>query len=211
MESRNKPTLADQVKALRARAGMTLKDMSKRTGIPVSTLSKVEHGALTLTYDKLLQLSERMGIPISELFAEQGGTSDRVTARRSVGTVTNALQVETPNYDYFYLCTELRQKRMVPIITRIRAKSVEEFGELVQHAGEEFIYVLNGSVHVHTEFYDPLTLRTGESVYIDSNMGHAYLAAEDCDEAVILAVCASSDKALMESLMGLHDMKEPGI
>jgi len=36
--------------------------MSGRTDIPVSTLSKVEHDRLTLTYDKLVQLSQRLNI-----------------------------------------------------------------------------------------------------------------------------------------------------
>ncbi len=47
--------------------------MSEKSRIPLSTLSKVEHDRLTLTYDKLYQVSQRLGIPISELFAESGG------------------------------------------------------------------------------------------------------------------------------------------
>ena len=70
--------------------------------------------------------------------------------------MADAVRVETPNYDYYYLCTELRQKRMVPILTRIRAKSLEEFGDLVSHSGEEYIHVLEGTIVVHTEFYDPV-------------------------------------------------------
>ena len=46
--------------------------MSERIDIPVSTLSKVEHDRLTLTYDKLLQLSQRLNIRMSELFADPG-------------------------------------------------------------------------------------------------------------------------------------------
>jgi hypothetical protein len=93
---------------------------------------------------------------------------------------------------------------MIPVLTRIRAKSVGEFGELVHHSGEEYIYVLEGRVEIHTEFYDPLVLEAGESIYIDSNMGHAYVAAEGCDEATVLGVCSSADEGLMESLMELH-------
>ena len=51
------PSLGGLLRALRARRGWTLKQMSDLTGIPVSTLSKVEHDRLTLTYDKLLQFS----------------------------------------------------------------------------------------------------------------------------------------------------------
>ena len=179
--------------------------MSERSGIPVSTLSKVEHDRLTLTYDKLLQLSRRLNIRMSELFAENYAANEvQVTARRSIGMLDRSVRVKTPNYDYYYLCTELRRKRMIPIITRIRAKSVEAFGELVRHAGEEFVYVVAGRVIVHTEFYDPVTLEEGESIYIDSNMGHAYLTGDGCDEAVVLGVCSSAEDGLMDSLMNLH-------
>ena len=65
----DRPTLGLLLRDLRARKGWTLKEMSERTGIPVSTLSKVEHDRLTLTYDKLLQVSEGLKIPLAELFA----------------------------------------------------------------------------------------------------------------------------------------------
>ncbi len=199
------PTLGGLLRSLRSRNGWTLKEMSQRTSIPVSTLSKVEHDRLTLTYDKLVQLSQRLNIRISELFAEPTGTVESaVTARRSIGRTDDAVRVNTKNYDYFYLCPELRKKRMIPILTRIRAKSAQEFGALVNHSGEEYIYVLEGGVKVLTEFYDPVVLNVGESIYIDSNMGHAYVTAEGCDEATVLGVCSSPDESLLDSLLSLH-------
>jgi transcriptional regulator with XRE-family HTH domain len=199
------PTLGSLVRSLRSRNGWTLKEMSERTSIPVSTLSKVEHDRLTLTYDKLVQLSQRLNIRISELFADPAATLEpAVTARRSIGITEDAVRVNTKNYDYFYLCPELRRKRMIPILTRIRAKSAQEFGELVRHSGEEYIYVLEGGIKVLTEFYDPVVLAVGESIYIDSNMGHAYVTAEGCEEATVLGVCSSTEESLMDSLMSLH-------
>lgn len=199
------PTIGGLLRSLRAGNGWTLKEMSKRCGIPLSTLSKVEHDRLTLTYDKLLQLSQRLNIPMSELFTQQGAAAEpAVTARRSIGRIEDAIRVNTPNYDYYYMCPELRRKRMIPVLTRVRAKSLDEFGALVHHSGEEYIHVLEGSVAVHTEFYDPIVLKVGESVYIDSNMGHAYLAADGCEQALLLGVCSSADDQLMESLLTLH-------
>lgn len=210
--TRERPTLGTLLKNLRLRRGWTLREMSERTEIPLSTLSKVEHDRLTLTYDKLLRLSQRLNMRLSELFAEpEGNAEPAVTARRSIGRVDEAVRIETRNYDYYYLCTELRKKRMIPIVTRIRARSVEDFGELVQHSGEEFIYVLEGRVMVHTEFYDPVTLNKGESIYIDSNMGHAYVVAEGLDEALLLGVCSSADERLMDSLLNRHPEAERGV
>src|SRR5690606_11067941 len=199
------PTIGTLLRSVRTSRGWTLKQMSEQSGIPLSTLSKVEHDRLTLTYDKLLQLSQRLQLRMSELFAEQDGEPEpAVTARRSIGRVEDAIRVTTPNYDYYYLCPELRRKRMIPVLTRVYAKSIEEFGELVRHSGEEYIHVLEGRMEVHTEFYDPMVLEAGESVYIDSNMGHAYIAAKGCDEVLLLGVCSSSDDQLLESLMTLH-------
>jgi transcriptional regulator with XRE-family HTH domain len=201
----SQPTLGKLMRALRNRNGWTLREMSDRSGIPVSTLSKVEHDRLTLTYDKLQQLSQRLGIRMSELFAETAdGPEAAVTARRSIGRLDRAIQVTTPNYDYHYLCPELRRKRMIPILTNIRARTAEAFGDLVRHSGEEYVHVLKGRIEVHTEFYDPVVLEEGESIYIDSQMGHAYVVAEGCEEATVLGICSSADESLMSSLMSLH-------
>ncbi len=63
---------------------------------------------------------------MSELFAEPVEDAVQlVTARRSLGEMDTSVRVETPNYDYYYLCTELRRKRIIPVITKIRGKSGE--------------------------------------------------------------------------------------
>lgn len=201
-----KPTLGVVVRTLRQRNKWTLKEMSERTGIPFSTLSKVENDRLTLTYDKLLQLAERLNMRMSDLFAEPqpleaapGGL-----ARRSVGSAESGLRVETPNYDYTYLCTELRKKRMIPVLTRIRAHSVSEFGQLVRHSGEEWAYVLEGRIVVHTEFYDPVTLDVGQIIYLDSGMGHAYVVAEGFDDALMIGSCSSAQEDHLDELLNAH-------
>ncbi len=178
--------------------------MSRRTGIPFSTLSKVEHDRLTLTYDKLQQLGERLGLRMSELFAEPEQENPTITARRSVGTLENAVRINTKNYDYYYLCTELRHKRIVPVYAKVRARSVGEFGRLVQHSGEEWIYVVEGRVEIHTEFYDKLCLAAGQSVYMDSSMGHAIVVGEGCTEATVIGVCSSAQEDHLRELIDAH-------
>ena len=95
---------------------------------------------------------------------------------------------------------------MIPILTRIRAKSLSEFGDLVRHSGEEYIHVLEGhDRRPHRILRSGRRSRPAKAIYIDSNMGHAYVAAEDCDEALVLGVCSSDDEALMSSLMHIHE------
>src|SRR5260370_14754114 len=92
-------TLGSLLRSLRSRKGWTLKEMSQRTSIPVSTLSKVEHDRLTLTYDKLVQLSQRLNIRISELFADPSvAVEPAVTARRRIGITEHAVRLNAQNY-----------------------------------------------------------------------------------------------------------------
>jgi len=212
--SSERSTLGSLIGLVRERNGWTLRQMSDKVGIPLSTLAKVEAGKLSLTYDKLQQFASRLGLTLAEFLAQAdtpvAGTAPPVfTARRSVTGSGNSIQVSTPNYDYEYLCADLREKRMVPIITRIRAHDIKEFGELLRHQGEEFIFVLEGSVEVHLQFYTSVTLNAGQGIYLDSSMGHAY-TAKDCDSALVMAVCSSEDLNLARDLISLaeHEAKQ---
>lgn len=204
-------TLGALIGLLRKQRGWTLREMSEQVGIPLSTLAKVEADKLSLTYDKLQQLTARVGMTMTE-FLGQAETARAaplpvVTARRSLTTDGNSISVGTPNYDYEYLCADLREKRMVPIITRIRAHDLAEFGEPVQHKGEEFIFVLEGSIEVHLQFYTPVVLRTGEGIYLDSTMGHAYVA-KDCESALVLAVCSGEDARELINIVAEHEPQD---
>src|SRR5437588_120361 len=60
--------LGQCLKAARQARGLTLKQVAERTGMALSTLSKVENGLMSLTYDKLLQLTSGLKMEIAELF-----------------------------------------------------------------------------------------------------------------------------------------------
>lgn len=93
---------------------------------------------------------------------------------------------------------------MVTIIARIRSHNIAEFGRLVRHRGEEFIFVLEGTIEVHLQFYTSSTLAKGQGVYLDSTMEHAYIA-KDCDSALVLAICSGRDPNLTHDLISLAE------
>jgi transcriptional regulator with XRE-family HTH domain len=208
---KEKSTLGSLIRRVRQHNSWTLREMSAQVGIPLSTLAKVEADKLSLTYDKLQQLASKSGLTLAEFLALGEPAAEQaalVSGRRSVASARNAVQVLTPNYDYRYLCAELRAKRMVPIHVRIRAHDIAEFGELVKHQGEEFLFVLEGTIEVHLEFYTPVTLTAGQGIYLDSTMGHAYVA-KNCESASALAVCSSEDPDLARKLITLAEGTRP--
>lgn len=183
-----KSAIGKRLLDLRRANGWTLKTVAEMTGVSVATLSKVERDKLSLTYDKLLQLSQGLNMTLGELIAP---TENPLTARRSISRGERDVIVETRNYEYNYLFSDISKKEMIPILTRIKARSIAEFGPLLSHSGEEFIFVLQGRIEVHTSHYEPALLETGHGIYIDSTMGHAYVNPGD-SEALVLGVCSSA-------------------
>jgi len=188
------------LKALRNQRGWTLAEVSKRTGLPVSTLSKIENERISLNYDKLALLSASLGVDISELFSPPlGSVRGAVIGRRSFTPRGEGQFIETANYNHIYPAADFLNKRFIPIVAELRARSLEEFGELIRHPGEEYAYVLEGTVLFYTELYAPLTMRKGDSIYFDSGMGHAYLAA-DPGPCRVLSICSGPESQLKEAL-----------
>jgi transcriptional regulator with XRE-family HTH domain len=191
------------LKTLRIQRGWTLKEVSERTGYPVSTLSKIENDRVSLTYDKLTRISAGLEVDFSRLFgAQEELSSDAgLQGRRSVTRAGDGKSIEAKSYTYLYPAAELLNKRIIPIVVDLHARSLEEFGALLQHSGEEYIYVLEGEVDVHTSVYAPVRLKAGDSIYLDSAMGHGYIAASD-KPCRILAVCAGGEVQMVGGVSG---------
>jgi len=85
------------------------------------------------------------------------------------------------------------QKKMVPFKTVVHARNFDEFKDWVRHSGEEFLLVLSGSITFYSEFYQPLRLNQGDSLYYDAAMGHACVSESEQD-AQILWVCTPSEQ-----------------
>lgn len=186
------------VKEERLRKGWTLADASERTGLPISTLSKVENDKISLSYDKLVRLSNGLGIDISRLFGGRDSPPQKsVIGRRSVTRRHEGRAIETPTYSHRYLAADLLSKSFIPVVAEVKIRSLQEFGELVSHPGEEFAFVLEGSVDLYTALYAPVRLNVGDSIYFDSAMGHAYIAAGD-GACRVLSVCTGAEAQLQE-------------
>jgi transcriptional regulator with XRE-family HTH domain len=207
-KSPGKPGAA--LKRLRTERDWTLGDLSQRTGLAVSTLSKAENDKIALTFDKLVLISEALQIDIAQLFGSATGTTAHVEGgtRRSIARAGEGRSIETAKGNYLYVAAELLNKRFIPIIGEVLAKDISEYEELSRHSGEEYVYVLNGTLELHTEMYTPALLAQGDSVFFDSGMAHAYVAVGD-EPCRILSMCATSESQLIGSLQGKPAANRP--
>jgi mannose-6-phosphate isomerase-like protein (cupin superfamily) len=156
------------------------------SGIPIATLSKTQNNLATLSYVQLAKLAAGLGLELNELFT--AAAVDVRTGRRAVTRKGEGLRGVTARYDFEILCGELASKKMNVGIMEITARTVEDAGGLIVHEGEEFAYVLSGSIEVHTEDYRPTRLDAGDSIYMDSTSGHVYVNVGQDTVARVLAL-----------------------
>jgi transcriptional regulator with XRE-family HTH domain len=172
-----------RVRDLRKARGWTLEQAARQAGLARSTLSKIENGQMSPTYDALKKLAVGLEISVPQLFTPP--MRDQVNGRMAVTRSGAGQGHATATYEHELLAEALTKKQMLPYRARIRARSMGEFDGWVRHDGEEFLYVLTGVVRLFTEFYEPIEMRRGDSAYYDASMGHNVVSVSDEDATIL--------------------------
>ena len=174
-----------RVRELRKARGWTLERAATQAGLARSTLSKIENGQMSPTYDALKKLAIGLEISIPQLFTPP--IKNQINGRLSYTKSGEGQNHVTATYEHQLLGHSLSKKQMLPYRAVVRARSMDEFDGWVRHDGEEFLYVLTGVISLITEFYEPIEMRRGDSAYYDASMGHNILSVSE-DDATILWV-----------------------
>ncbi|MCZ4254955.1 XRE family transcriptional regulator [Sulfitobacter sp. G21635-S1] len=177
--------LGARVRELRKARGWTLEQAAKQAGLARSTLSKIENGQMSPTYEALKKLAIGLEISVPQLFTPPA--AEKINGRMAVTKSGEGAAKATTTYEHELLAESLRKKQMLPYRARIRARTMEEFDGWVRHDGEEFLYVLTGVITLYTEFYEPVEMRRGDSAYYDAAMGHNVISTS-AEDATILWV-----------------------
>jgi len=183
-KSTTAPTVGQRLRQIRRERGLTLAEVSALSEVSVSTLSRLETGRTSLNFDKVLQLIEGLNIPLSSLI---GPREARYTGRKSMTRRGEGRFFETPQLVFEVLCGDLTHKRNVFWRVQVKARSFEDYDDYKRHPGEEFIYIIKGTLILCTELYEDITLKPGDSLFFDSAMGHAYLSGGRGDTMVLMS------------------------
>ena len=184
-------SLGAHVRGIRNNARLTLAEISRRSGLSVSAISKIERDQISPTFFNLMRLAEGYGIHIADLVTTKA-SEGHVTARLAVTRKGERSFTEADQYNIASLCGSLQKKRMKPLINRVSPEDLDNPVENIAHHGEEFIYVISGKVQIRTDFYQPIHLEEGDSIYFDSSMPHAFVSASD-EDAEICAIWLPAD------------------
>ncbi|MFM0325131.1 helix-turn-helix domain-containing protein [Caballeronia glebae] len=175
--------LGRRVKRARLAHDLTLETASRLCGVSRSALSKIENGLMSPTFDVLQKIVRGLQIDLAELFG--AAPAPNASGRRALTRRDEGQRHAYRGYQMELLATELAHKAMLPFRIRISAHTLDAFDDWGRHEGEEFLYVISGSVCLYSELYAPTHLNAGDSIYFDSRTGHAAISTSEVDAEVL--------------------------
>jgi transcriptional regulator with XRE-family HTH domain len=175
--------VGSRMQQLRESKGLSLQDLTRVTGIDTDTLSRIESGDLQPQLGTVLKLSKALEGDLGSLISGHGDRPFAITRKTERKQVSRSATSERQQLLYAYksLAPEVSGKHMEPLMVRLSPNPEETS----VHEGEEFIFVLEGTVllKLGEESYE---LEPGDSAYYQSRQPHLVAAAQD--SATILAV-----------------------
>ncbi len=167
---------------------LSLIELADRAQVDQVQLSEIENGTINPSLGILIKLARVLGVRLGTFLDDQEEKGPVVTRRDENKPSFNLSASGTglrENLSFLSLAREKSNRHMDPFLVEIAPESPIE-GRFSSHEGEEFLFVLNGSIEVNYGQENHL-LNTGDSIYYDSIVGHR-IEALNKEKALILAV-----------------------
>lgn len=183
----SKHEMGAKIRAARRAQNLTLVELAKRSGVSLSSLSKAERGLVAFSYEKFLAVSQALALDLTDLFSN---SAPQPAGAVVVDRANEAVIFRAHRYLYGMLATEWAHKKMTPMFGRVEPGAPIDASDFSKHAGEEFIFVLEGSLTMQFEDGSSRTLHKRDSIYFDSSLGHHYICASE-EPVEMLVVCVN--------------------
>ncbi len=194
----DQPTEVDQsmpvgqrVKAIREQKGLSLEDLSQRTGLEVERLRRIEEEPASPPLGVLIKLGKGLDMNFGTLISggeERAYTVVRKDERKDMSRYASQ-RGTSYGYSYQALAPEMTNRSMEPFIVTLQ--QTDEDVPLSSHDGQEFIFVMKGSMEAIVGDAREV-LHPGDCIYYQSTEPHLVRPA-DQGPTVILAVIYGGD------------------
>ena len=172
--------LAERILRWRKERSLSQLDLASKSNMARSTLSKIENGQLSPTFEILLKIAYGFDVDVSTLLAPDKKKS--LSGRLCVDEANKKNVLEYKNNRMFPLAAQIKGKSYECFVVEFNNVSLQDFGPWNEHNTEDFLYVLSGELAFHNEGYETINLKEGQCVFFDGNMPHACISrgAEIC-------------------------------
>jgi transcriptional regulator with XRE-family HTH domain len=161
--------IARQVREQRRQLGLTVAQLSERSGISKGMVSKIENAQASPSLATLARLAVAVGVPVTSLFRGLEEEHDALHVRSGQGL--DIIRRGTRVGHRYQLLGSVRgaAKRIEPVLVTLTEES--EVFPLFQHSGTEFLYMLRGRM---TYGYGSVryVMRPGDALEFEGDVPH---------------------------------------
>lgn len=157
--------LAKKVRTLRRQRGLTLTQFSEQCKVSVAMLSKIENAKVSPPISTYAKMSKVFGIPLGELFSENGTTPLSFVRKKDRRRYTRF-----PGYTGEAVAFRKSNKKMEPFVLTYSPR--DDHPSPYEHDNEELIFVLKGSMEFRYG-EEEFILQQGDCLYFDANIKHS--------------------------------------
>lgn len=174
-EQSSRKDLGKRLRSLRSRRRKTLQEVSEATGLSRSFLSMLENGETGASVASLSSIARFHGTSMRELLGagmREGSRLLRPDDRR-VAEMPNGVRI-----------SELAAggRLMDPTLYQVPPNAGSD--GFYSHQGEEFVYVLEGSIFVELKDEETYQVRAGDVLYFPSTIPHRWWTEDEAAEVV---------------------------
>jgi len=170
-ESEESVAVGERIKNLRELKGLSLNDVSQRTGLSEEMLASIEAEAVAPPLGTLTKLARALEMKMGYLLTAGEPKPFVITRKDERKPVSRHAAQQQNKYGYSYLSLSpgMPDRNMEPFLVTLSPSAEDMPGSV--HEGEEFIYVLEGEMEVtigeHREVLYP-----GDAIYYHSSLPH---------------------------------------
>ena len=163
--------VGERVKQVREQKGLTLEDVSQRTGIDPSYLEQIEDGSVAPPLGVIIKLAKALEMKMGYFISGEENRPYTIVRKKDRKLISRYDSKKGKYYGYEYesLAPHKRDRHMEPFLVTLVPSSTDE--ERSAHDGQEFIYVLEGKMEVRLKD-ETYILEPGDCIYYDSTLPH---------------------------------------
>jgi transcriptional regulator with XRE-family HTH domain len=184
--------VGEKIATIRQQKSITVEELAERCGFTAGMMAKIEENGTIPSLGHLIKVARALGVRLGTFLDDMDQLGPIITRSGDVkkGTsFSNKNSTSHHNLDFFPMASDKSGRHMEPFIIDINPTIETDFVQS-SHEGEEFIYVLSGTIEIKYG-KSVYTLSEGDSIYYDSVVDH-HVHAANGSQAKILAVVYAS-------------------
>lgn len=181
--------VGEVINRIRKEKKMTLFELSKKSGVALATLSRIENGKMTGTLESHMNICRALEIDLLELY------KDLSVSKKTIEVQTKETRrdifVHDKKSSFLMLVSNILKKKMMPTLIKISSGG-KTHKEETKAGVEKFIYVLAGKIEVSIG-EKKYNLSKDDTLYFESSIHHHF---KNIGKGEVRLICVTSPPVL---------------